>query len=333
MFDSKILSTKTVGLGDQTSGNIFFKKIVLGAAILLLGFAVAVYVFKLTNPANGYARVDQAIMLALAVFWLCFLLISGLVFSAVEFSAVVLVGLAAVFWPFWRYLEPWLFAIFLALGIFLIFFARQAGKNVVENSIKLKANHVLSAGLPKIILILSLLMSLSFWSVRFSSGFDLKTSDVQGATSGFGVFYPGYNEKTTVGELVEKLVEKQSNGFLNNLLPSGIPDIFKSSVKKEAEKSLFSQVSGFFGREVSPKETIVDLLHSWAKSYYNNLPENTKRIASLIVFLVIFAFWFGVFQIFGFVIYGVFWIALESLLLLKIVKVGIVTVEKEVLTI
>ncbi len=333
MFDSKILGTKIVGLGDQTSRNIFLKKIVLGVVVLALAFVVAAYVSKLTDPANGYTRVDQAVMLVLAIFWLCSSLISGLVFSPAEFLAVTLIGFTMVFWPFSRHLETWLMVTFMFLGIFLIFFARQAGKSVVENSIKLKANHVLSAGLPKIIFILSLLMSLSFWSVRFSSGFDLKISDVQGVTSGLGIFYPGYNEKTTVGEFAEKLIEKQSSGLLNNLLPSGIPDVFKSGIKQEAEKSLLSQVSDLFGREVSPKETIIDLLHSWVKSYYDNLSENTKRTAGLIVLLIVFAFWLGVFQLFGFVVYIIFWIILELLLLLKLIKVGVVTVEKEVLMI
>ncbi len=334
MFDSKILSTRTVGLGDQTSKNVFLKKLALGAAVLFLSFAVTAYVFKITGSVNSYTRADQAIMLALAVFWLCFSLISGLVFSAVEFFAVTLIGLTTVFWPFSRHLEPWLFALFLALGIFLLFSARQAGRNIVENSIKLKANHVLSASLPKIVLLLSLLMSLSFWALRFGSGFNLKAADVQGVTSSFGVFHPGYNEKTTIGEFVEGFTEKQSLGLLNNLLPIGdIPDVIKDSVKKEAQKSVLSQISSFLGREVSARETIVDLIYTWVKSYYDKLSESAKRTADFVVLLIVFGFWFSIFQVFGFVIYGVFWLVLELLLFLKVIKVGVVTVEKEVLTI
>ena len=205
--------------------------------------------------------------------------------------------------------------------------------SVMKNSVKLKPNHVLSAALPKMILILSLLMSLSFWTVRFGSGFNLKVSDVEGATGGFGIFYPGYSSETTIGEFIGKLVEKQSNGLLNNLLPSGIPDAFKSGIKKEAEKSVLSQISSFFDREVSSRETVVDLIHSWVKSYYDNLPENTKRTADFVILLIVFGFWFGIFQLFSFAIYGVFWLVLELFLVLKIIKVGIITVEKEVLTI
>ncbi len=333
MFDPKGFKTKTIDLIDSSSRSVLLKKILLGVLVLALSFFTSGYVFELTGLPGSETRVNQIAMLVLAIFWLCFSLISGLVFSTIEFFVVVLIGFAMVFWPFSRYLESWLFAIFLALGIFLIFFARQAGRNIVENSIKLKANHILSASLPKIVLILSLLMSLVFWSLRFGSGFNLKTSDVKSMTNSFSVFYPGYSEKTTVGELIKAFTEKQSSGLMNNLLPSGVPDAFKDSLKKEAEKSVLSQISSFFGRQVLPRETVVDLIHTWIKSYYDKLSENTKRTADYVVFLIVFVFWFSIFQVFSFVIYGVFWLVLKLLLLLKVVKVGIVTVEKETLTI
>ncbi len=308
---------------------------------MALSFVVAAYVFKLTDPASGYTRVDQAIMLVLAIVWLCFCLISGTVFPLVEFLGVSLIGFSMVFLPFSQHLNLGLFFVFLTLGVFFIFSARQASKSILENSIKLKSNHILSVSLPKIILILSLLMSLSFWTVRFGSGFNLKTSDVGSMTSGFGVFYPGYNEKTTIGEFIERLTEKQSNALLYNLLPYGIPDAlkdsvqpeaFKSSVKKEANKTLLNQISALFGRQVSPTETITDLIHSWMKSFYDNLGEKTKRVADFVVLLVVFGLWLGVFQVFSFVVYGIFWLVLKLLLALKVIKVSIVTVEKEVIT-
>ncbi|KKT88505.1 MAG: hypothetical protein UX26_C0004G0019 [Parcubacteria group bacterium GW2011_GWC1_45_9] len=332
MFDTQTRN-KIIEISDPVSRNLFLKKALLFALNLATSVLVSIYILKLINPANGYSRIDQGVMLGLAVVWLCFYLVSAAVFSLAEFGAVALLGFGVVFWPFSKHLGLVEFLAFWTIGMIFIFSARQASKSAIENSIKLKPVQILGVSLLKFIFILSLLLSLSFWSVRFGSGFNLKTSDVESITAGFGVFYSGYSAKTTVGEMIDKFTEKQTSGLINNLLPSGFESVVKDTVKLEARNSVLAQISDLVGRKVSAKETFAGVLHSWADAYYKNLPENTRRLADFIVLLAVFVFWFGIFQLFSFVFYGVFWLVLQTLLLLKIIKIGTVTVEKETLTI
>ncbi|MEW5805228.1 MAG: hypothetical protein AB1721_00645 [Patescibacteria group bacterium] len=333
MFENK-LKTKLVSVSDPQAKSLFFKKAFLIALNLGLSVAVAGLILRLTNPANSYTRLDQILMLATASVWLCVYLISGLVFSFGAVFGLSLVGFGLVFAPFFRFVDLTVFGILLGLSLVFAWLSRQAGKKVINNSLKLSPIQIIAVSRGGLIFVLSLLISLSLWSVRFGS---LSAPDKIDFIGLFGGFYPSFGEEKTVDELTEGLTEKQLSKILETMLPSGLPgpqaEIIKQGVKQETKTGILKEISSLVGREISPQETISQAIESSFNFYYQNLPESTRRIIDFVILAALFAFWFGIFQLFSFVLYAVFWLILEVLLLLKVIKVSIITVEKEVLTI
>jgi hypothetical protein len=333
MFGEKI-KTKLIPISDPAARTQFVKKALLIFLNLFLSLVVAGLLLRLTNPLNGYHRLDQLLMLGAALLWLCVYLISGTVFS---FSLVLILSFicfVVILLPFLRHLDPVIFGVFFLLALLWGLSARYSARQAVGNSIKLRPAQIVAVSKGKLILILSLLISLSLWSVKFGT---VNAIDKFNFSDILSSLYPGYDEQKTVGELVDSIADKQVSGVLNKVLPSGLSplqtELTKQGIKEEAKDSILAQISSLLDRKVSPKEKISEVLHSFVDFYYKSLPQTTRRIIDFVILLVIFAFWLGIFQLLSFVFYIVFWLILEILLFLRIIKVGLITVEKETLII
>ena len=226
-----------------------------------------------------------------------------------------------------------LVSIFISVVLFSIILMRQVSRTAADNSLKFKPSLILSPSLPKMLFILSLLAALVFWSGKFSSGLNLGVSDFNSILSpGMNIIYPEYSEKTTFGELADKILEKQTSGILGGLIPGGVPSNLTKTIKLQARESFLSQISQALGKKIFAKDTISGVFHSIITNYYKALPETLKKAIDFSILFVLFIFWFGVFQLFSFVFHVIFWLVLQVFLALKIVRVDFVTVEKEILT-
>lgn len=333
---SSDIRNKVVEIVDPVARASFFKKSLL--AIFCLTFAFVSFWFlrqSLFLQTSGYFQLEFFIGLSSALFWLLVLAISALVMTWAEFVALFFISAVLVFAAFFNQLGITYLLGAASLSLLLSFLFKFSSESIFENSLKIKPNLFVQANLSKMIFILSLLAALVFWSVRFSFSFDLKDPDLAMLSKQF--IFLGVSEKTTVGEMVLKFSEKQILPVFLKSLPPNLPAsqqvLVKTTLLKEAEKSVYLQLEKIFGREIKAEETLPSLLASGISSAYYKFPESSRMNLNYYILTAVFLVWFSFLQVLGFLVYPIFWFVFEAFLGLGVIKIGLERVDRETLVI
>lgn len=328
------LKTKLVLQSDPATRALFLKKIFLVGLKLVSAGMVASLVFRFLSFGGSTTQGELLLFIALALLWLGLYLVGSLVFSWGAFLFLSLVEMGIVLIPFLRFLEPGWLGVLLVLFCGLGWLARRAGKKLVDNSLKITPTQIVAVSRSELIFILSLLLALIWWSARLGN-----QAIVSGKVNFVGLvsdFPLNPFKGKTLDEIAESWTEKQLGKVLETMVPSNLSgsqlETVKQRAKQEIKTGFLKELSGLVGQSVSGQETIPQLIETSLSLYFQKLPPTTQRAIGLVVLVILFSFWFGLFHLFGFVVDIFFWSILEILLLLKVIKVGVITVEKEVIT-
>lgn len=288
---------------------------------LTLGFAL-ISGLALKSALNQGEAANWVLFVGVFFIWLSLFAISSLVFS---WKANLLrsgVDVFLILFPLWGELRV----------LFLLGLAFIAGAGLTIAGLKMRHQHsdmvkihgreVIRAGLPIVILTLSLLFSAAYFlklnQARAEKDFFLQEENVRtlvrGSSSVFRIFLPNFREDATLDELVAPIADRTSES-------------------EEAKRNVFSSLSQRFGQNLTGRETLSQVIYQYITSWYNRLPSEAQ---SLFLFGWVMLSFLALWSV-GYIVLLftplVFWGVLKLLEASHLVSISHIEVEKEMLTI
>ncbi len=286
---------------------------------LTLGFAL-ISGLALKSALNQGEAVNWVLFVVVFFVWLSLFAISSLVFSWKANLSRSGLDVFLILFPLWGELRV----------LFLLGLAFLASSGLTIAGLKMRHQHgdmvkihgreVIRAGLPIVILTLSLLFSAAYFlklnQARAEKDFFLQEENVRslvrGSSSIFRIFLPTFREDATLDELIAPVADRTSEG-------------------EEARRNVFSSLSQRFGQNLTGRETISQVIYQYIANWYNRLPTEAQNLFLVgWVMLSFLALWSVGYIVLLFTPL-VFWAVLKVLEAAHLVSIGHVEVEKEVL--
>lgn len=187
------------------------------------------------------------------------------------------------------------FGIGVLISFLILLLANHAGRQELENMLKIKFWRVSKKTVPKAITALAVFVGIVYVGV---ADFNIERKDffisqttfekiispiakvgiIQGFISGFDLSLP-------TEQLIRNLAAGQMEG---NQELSLLPETVKNQLIDESVKELENKISEFTGSPLDPKAKVSGALYEIMVKKFGNLPTNIKSIAPMIVAVLIF---------------------------------------------
>ena len=324
-----------------------WRRVIFILGEMLLGIFVAYAAYINTGTLMGYGIVAGAAVLLLAWWSIGALLFS---FWGIVARAVIVAGFFSL--GFWQKLP--MLEYFLLWFIFMVVLCAGAlhAKSHADNSIQFSALGSFSGSRGAALFCLSLVVTLCMGAAFLSYGnasFSRSMIDwmLMPAEKILQTVYPGFSFDMTANDLFTIIVKKQTEqaaSSASGLLPSGFSiealsqglgtyagQLFQG-LEREARMEFMKKLSAMTGLKVTGTEKISDLFYSYTEKLYQGYSANTRNIIGKAIFLILLVGTMGIVNMVGFVFSFIELSVFGILRGVRLITIGRITVEKEVLS-